>query len=489
MWNTPIRRYLAMRSGDPEPGASSRTVGQVMPVPVGLAAIAIGAGGGLAGTSVLVLLGQAGMVWLPVGLVFGGVGAVVLGRRATGPGEGLMWGLAASVLFWVVVAFGAGTSEVAFPLLVRSVLGFGAPVGLSVGVWQGRQGRTGQADELSRPFSLPRALFAGGVGGVVGGAVFGTWMVSVGLLPLVAGIVGSTSSAVGGVVHFGVAVFIGVSFGILFQRDILGFGSSLGWGVAYGLFWWLLGGLTLLPLLRGDSVVWTVAAAMGSIGSLVGHVVYGILLGLLYGLLDRLWVILFYDSDPLNRKPEGPGFRSLQALTRGTTASLAGTLLFGVVLWRTGELPRVAALVGRSSPVVGLLIHLAIGTVIGATYGRLFRHESPDAGAAIAWGCVYGLVWWFLGPLTLLPTLLGSPLAWDAASLGAALPSLVGHLLYGLTTGLAFHGLERRDRAWAGVDPRIAEHERHRRRRTGTPAPAVWLFALGVGVAGVALLV
>jgi hypothetical protein len=49
-------------------------------------------------------------------------------------------------------------------------------------------------------------------------------------------------------------------------------------------------------------------------GSLVGHIIYGLILGVVYATLDRLWVRLFIQSDPLNREKEGPGFRFLRSL-------------------------------------------------------------------------------------------------------------------------------------------------------------------------------
>ena len=42
--------------------------------------------------------------------------------------------------------------------------------------------------------------------------------------------------------------------------------------------------------------------------------------------------------------------------------------------------------------------------------GLLFRRESYTYGVGLAWGLVYGLMWWLLGPLTLMPILLGNPL-------------------------------------------------------------------------------
>ena len=131
---------------------------------------------------------------------------------------------------------------------------------------------------------------------------------------------------------------------------------------------------------------------------------------------------------------------------------------------------------------------MGISVIVGSTYWQLFRYESPDLGSSIIWGHIYGLMWWFLGALTLFPTFLGGSLAWDASTIQVALPSLIGHLLYGAATGSVFYLLERRQQAWARLDPHIAERERRRQRHVGTPAPAVWIFTLGMGVVVLILL-
>ncbi|SIS13737.1 hypothetical protein SAMN05421752_11388 [Natronorubrum thiooxidans] len=449
----------------------------------------IGGSAGLLGVLWLIGIGQGRVYWLPLGVLYGIVVTVVIGSRATDPGRGLIWGLGTGVLAWVlsVGTFLSLSSLLGFvelttvdthvPTLIRILLGLGAPVGLAVGLWQTRR-----TDGPLEPIDPVRALFAGGIAGVVGGWGFSIWMADVGMFPLVAELVGTTSPGLGRLVHFLIAVFIGVTFGLLFQRDARGHGSSMTWGLAYGLFWWLLGGLTLFPFFLGSTVTWTGAAVSGQLGSFVGHAVYGILLGVLYSIVDRTWLTLFYESDPLNRSVTAPGITVLQRTGWGLLASLVGGLIFGGIMWTTGDLVAVAELVGQPSPTVGFLVHIAISAIIGVTYGQLYCYESWTVGSGVAWGFLYGLIWWFVGALTLFPALLGAPLAWSGTAMAAAFPSLIGHLAYGGATGGVFYLLERRQRKWGRLHPRFTDRERDRRRTAGTPAPAAWLFILGLGM-------
>ena len=131
---------------------------------------------------------------------------------------------------------------------------------------------------------------------------------------------------------------------------------------------------------------------------------------------------------------------------------------------------------------LGFVVNLGISAVIGMTYGLLFQREAPDLGSGVAWGLIYGLIWWFIGPLTLMPVLLGGSFTWTPSAAAALLPALIGHLLFGAVTAIVFFALERRHTDWLLLDPRIAARESRRRRPVGTPAPALWLFALGMGV-------
>ena len=412
-----------------------------------------------------------------------GVAFAALARqRATSPGAGLTWGVAFALVLWLAIPVGlasavaggprfmsmADVARARFPDLVAAVVLLGAPLGLALGVLGGLR-RRGEAPR----FSWPRALVVGGLAGIVGGVAFGKWMSRTGFFPLVAGLVGSDSAAVGMTLHFVFAVVIGMTLGALFQRDLRGFGSGMGWGLGYGILWWFVGPLTVMPLWLGRPLDWSWARGAELFGSLVGHVVYGLLAGLLYAAVDRLWVALLSGSDPIRREPEGPGVIALHAVKWGVGASLAGGLVLDLALVAAGAMSARPGAIAES---------LTVSALLGATYGLLFHDEAPDLGSALAWGLVYGLVRWYVDPLTLAPVLAGGTFTWTTRAAGALLPALVGYLAFGAATAGSFLALERRHAEWLLLDPRIAAREARRRRPVGSPAPALWVFVLGAGV-------
>ena len=287
-----------------------------------------------------------------------------------------------------------------FPDLVGYILFFGAPLGIVLGTVNRR--RTPEPPGEAK-FSLSRAIVVGGLAGIVGGWAFGQWMAKVNHFPVIAGLIHLRSVSAGVALHFVFAFIIGSSFGLLFQRDVRGYGSCLGWGLGYGIFWWFLGPMTIMPLWQGRSLDWSYYHGQELFGSLVGHIVYGLIVGVIYAAVDRLWIALFIESDPINRQPEAPGSRTVRSIAWGAVAGLTGGVVFLPIIATVTGLSKLAGVIGCTSPAVGVLIHLLSSGLIGISYGLLFERESPDFAAGIAWGLLYGLVWWFAGRLTLFP--------------------------------------------------------------------------------------
>ncbi|MBW7886505.1 MAG: hypothetical protein H3C34_28535, partial [Caldilineaceae bacterium] len=331
------------------------------------------------------------------------------------------------------------------------------------------------------------ALIVGGLGGLLGSWVFVWGLVGTDFYAVVAAIMRSDSVVVGRLLHYLIGLLIGCSFALLFEQEDQDAGSGLIYGMGYGLFWWIIGPLILLPWLTGSDArpYWTVEAIQRVVPSFAGHILYGALVGWFCGLASRLWQLLFVDSDPLNRMAEGAGPRGLRAILMGQAGGIAGGLLFTIVMVGIGALPRVGSLIGTQSPVAGFLVHLVISVLIGTSYGLLFYRKASSYAAEIGLGLVYGWFWWVLGAVTLFPLLLRQPVDWSLAGVTSIYPSLVGHLLYGAGLAVFYQFLARR------YDDELGDGRRWGRQRSrgsdiamARPRvlPAVWLTIVIPGI-------
>ena len=199
-----------------------------------LLGLAVASAGGAFGS---VLLNSSLFGGILLGTLFGLAFGLFFGHRATSSGAGLIWGLGAAFLLWLVLPAGIlpllagsghGMAKIAdardqFPKLVAYLICLGMPAGVALGVRGGlRRGLKNQA------FHWWRAIVVGGFAGVLGGMIFGRWSSAGDFFPLVSGLVGPHGRDAMVFLQFGVAMFIGSSFGLLFQRDVRGYGSSMG---------------------------------------------------------------------------------------------------------------------------------------------------------------------------------------------------------------------------------------------------------------------
>jgi uncharacterized membrane protein YagU involved in acid resistance len=412
----------------------------------------------------------------------GGAGfGILVWKQRFGAGEMLVWGMAYGILKWFLVPL------TLLPLLTGERFGWSVEAAQAAmpGLFQYLLSGALTALALA---ALRRD--AAGVGGPVRarllrGAAAGA--AATGMLALILRTQGrslafmaasgaATPSGLGPVVLL-LAMAGGAGFSLFYPAPG-GAGPGVVRGTMYGFFWWVAGGLTVVPLIAGTGVAWSLQAARAHFVTLPGYVLAGAAVALVYQWLTAAVQVLFSD-EAATVGEEGLAARGMALLGRGALAGMAGGLLFTIVMLRMNELPVVARLVGASSPWTGFTVHLAIAEIVGASYGLLFARQSHDLGSAVGWGVSYGFFWWILGPLTLAPMLLGVAPRWTAPAAAALLPSLVGHLAYGAGLGVTFHRLEARHSPWWIPRTEMEETAAARRReQVLTSAPALWALVV-----------
>lgn len=122
----------------------------------------------------------------------------------------------------------------------------------------------------------------------------------------------------------------------------------------------------------------------------------------------------------------------------GIWAGIIAGVVFGAMMGMMGMLPMVAKLFGGEAAFLGFVIHIVFSAIIGGFFGLFLGHTALEKGIGILLGLVYGLVWWVLGPLIIMPVWLGMGVQLSVAGAQMSLPSLWGHLVYGFILGLVY---------------------------------------------------
>ncbi|MEX2599943.1 MAG: DUF6789 family protein [Dehalococcoidia bacterium] len=137
---------------------------------------------------------------------------------------------------------------------------------------------------------------------------------------------------------------------------------------------------------------------------------------------------------------------------RGIAAGLAGGLVFGIMMQMMtapapdgGRMPMmemVAMVVESNNLAIGWLYHLFNSAVIGLIFGVVAADRLQSGKMVVGAGAVYGVVWWVLGALILMPMLLGMPIFAPLRMeemIPVAMGSLMGHLIFGVILGGVYH--------------------------------------------------
>ena len=279
-------------------------------------------------------------------------------------------------------------------------------------------------------------ILPGVTAGLVGGLVFGAAMTQLGALPTIASLVRAESPVIGFVVHMFIAAAVGAGFGLLMWHQHPTAGEMLFWGLTYGILWWFLGPLTLMPILLGDAPLWTIGTAQAAFPSLLGHLWYGASTAV------ALTALLRWRREGGPRAADRVGGRlALGAATRGTLAGVLSAWLVGSLLDAQGQLLLFSTMAGGENRSLAWVILLSIGLVAGIVFALLYPRRTEGAGPGAIRGAMYGFGWWVGGALTLLPLLADGRLAWSLAAAKSSFALLPGFLLYGATMVLLYRWL------------------------------------------------
>jgi uncharacterized membrane protein YagU involved in acid resistance len=134
-----------------------------------------------------------------------------------------------------------------------------------------------------------------------------------------------------------------------------------------------------------------------------------------------------------------------KSIINGIIGGIVGGVVFGLMMMMTmpGMMEVIGTLIfGQQNLLIGWITHILISIIFGAGFAvgiiLLATPLSLDLAnivISLIAGAVYGVVVWIIGPLIIMPLMMGMPL-FNINEM--ALMSLVGHLAFGLVAGGVF---------------------------------------------------
>jgi len=127
---------------------------------------------------------------------------------------------------------------------------------------------------------MKRYVVNGVIGGVIGGILFGLFMQMMGMIGMIASLVGSESLVVGWIVH----LIISVIFGVTFALAHLVISNVWTLAVLFGIGIWIVGPLVVMPLMMGMGTNLANAFAPDQLMNLVTHLFFSFVLAIVFKL-------------------------------------------------------------------------------------------------------------------------------------------------------------------------------------------------------------
>ncbi|MBT2572057.1 hypothetical protein [Planococcus sp. ISL-110] len=122
-------------------------------------------------------------------------------------------------------------------------------------------------------------------------------------------------------------------------------------------------------------------------------------------------------------------------------ASLIGStvagVVFGIYMQVMGMMPVLASMLGSESLVLGWILHMMISWIFGLGYGAMTLLSSHY----FVLGVLHGVIIWVIGPLLVMPMMMGMGPMIGEMFASEQLMSLITHLAFSLILAAVFSRL------------------------------------------------
>lgn len=125
----------------------------------------------------------------------------------------------------------------------------------------------------------------------------------------------------------------------------------------------------------------------------------------------------------------------------GLIGGIVGGLLFGIVMHMQGMIAMLAGTMGSESIIFGWMIHMMISVIFGVAFGLLTLVIQNIWILAV----VFSVGIWIIGPLVIMPMMMGMGTNLANAFTPDQLMSLVTHLFFSFIVAIVFKLLAKKN--------------------------------------------
>ncbi len=114
-------------------------------------------------------------------------------------------------------------------------------------------------------------------------------------------------------------------------------------------------------------------------------------------------------------------------------------------------LEMISLVMGPPNLLIGVMIHLMFSVIYGFVFGVVifllvnqFNQSVPTFWYFIVFGAIFGVILWIIGPLVVMPMMMGDKFGQTLDQMMLWAATLMGHLVYGVVLGAVFGYLQQR---------------------------------------------